>query len=707
MRNSRLLRGAALLLAAAMPMLACAQFQPPTPDELKMTEDPKAPGAAAVYLDIQEVANDPLHYQSYYKRIKVLTEKGKELATVELPYMKSNWKVTDIKGRTIHPDGTVIPLTGKPEDLLSEKSVSTKGGESQFRRKVFTLPSVEVGSILEYSYEIRYDDNQFSTPLWEIQRPYFVHKAHYSFTPFKAFMPNGTPGRDTGMELVDERGRVASALLWWSHLPQGLAIKTSVNGSYVVDVTDVPATPDEEWMPPIESLLLKVNFYYSFAHDAQEFWTSEAKLWSKDIDKFAEPSKTLKDAVAGLVAPGDSDLDKAKKIYVAVEALDNTDYSRKKGESEMKQLKIKAAKHAEDTWTQKSGSSDEIAMLYLAMLRAAGLSAFAVSVVDRDRGVFDPSYMSLGQLDTTLVALNTGGKEMVLDPGEKMCPFAKSNWRHSNTRGLGQGVDKEKINISSTPPQPYTDNVTSRNGELTVDAHGGVTGQINIIMTGQEALRWRQSALRNDMDEVKKQYDHELEGEVPEGVEAHVDHFLGMDTPDANLMAVVMVKGTLGTATSKRLLLPAFFFATRTHQPFVNEEKRLEPVDMHYASRINDAMTYHLPAGLTVEGAPADANISWPNHAIFLIKTKTEPGKITIANALARAFDQAKPEEYQDLRGFYQKVATAEQGQLVLTAAPAAASAAAPAATPAPAASAAQPAPAASSASTGPVGIGK
>jgi hypothetical protein len=37
---------------------------------------------------------------------------------------------------------------------------------------------------------------------------------------------------------------------------------------------------------------------------------------------------------------------------------------------------------------------------------------------------------------------------------------------------------------------------------------------------------------------------------------------------------------------------------------------------------------------------------------------------------LARAFSYAKPEEYQDLRGFYQKIAAADQSQLVLTTAP-------------------------------------
>jgi hypothetical protein len=42
-----------------------AQFQQPTDEELKMTADPKAPGAAAVYLNLEEITNDPLHYKSF------------------------------------------------------------------------------------------------------------------------------------------------------------------------------------------------------------------------------------------------------------------------------------------------------------------------------------------------------------------------------------------------------------------------------------------------------------------------------------------------------------------------------------------------------------------------------------------------------------------------------------------------------------------
>jgi hypothetical protein len=659
MRPRALVQFAVLFAVAAWPALVCAQFQPPNPDELKMTADLKAPGAAASYLDIEEIDNDPMHYQSYYERIKVLTEKGKELATIELPYLRGDWKVTDIKGRTIHPDGTVIPLEGKPEDLLSEKK-----GDFQLGRKVFTLPSVEVGSVLEYSYNIRYDDNHFSSPGWEIQKPYFVHKAHYQFTPFRAFMPGGGD-HSTSMYLTDARGRAVNTLIWWRMLPAGVDIKTDIGGHYTVDVTDIPAIPDEEWMPPIQSYLYKVQFYYMAASNPGDFWMNEAKFWSKDVDHFAEPTKTIRAAVDGIIGPTDSDLDKAKKLYTAVEALDNTDYTRTKSASEMKELKLKEAKRAEDTWAQKSGSSDDIALLYLSMLRAAGLTAYGMKVVDRSRGIFDPSYMDFDQLDITLVVLSIGGKETILDPGEKLCPFGQLNWRHSEARGIRQSA--QGLSLMSTPPAPYTDNSTTRNADLTIDDHGGVTGSLTIVMNGQEALRWRQAAIENDIGEVKKQFDRQLDEITPDGVEAHIDHFLALDQPDSNLIAMCNVKGSMGTATAKRLLLPGYFFETRGRVPFVNQEKRIQQVDMQYGSRVTDMVVYNLPAGLAVEGAPQDAKVSWAGHAVFIAKSQPGAGTLTVAHSVARGFALAKADEYQDLRGFYQKVAATDQEELVLT----------------------------------------
>ena len=464
---------------------------------------------------------------------------------------------------------------------------------------------------------------------------------------------------------MDENGEEVNTLIWWKVLPPGVDFKANVAGHYEIDVTDVPPIPDEEWMPPIESLLYKVRFYYKSSITPADFWINAAKRWSKDVDHFAEPSKPLREAVAGLIAPSDSELDKAKKLYQAVQSLDNTDYSRQKSETELKVLGLHAAKRAEDTWSQKSGSSQDIALLYVAMLRAAGLRAYAAEIADRAESVFDPAFMSVGQLSDTVVILSTGGKEMVLDPGEKMCPFQTVSWHHSEASGIRQSSDGRSI--VTLPAEPYTSNTLVRSGDVTIDEHGVATGGFRFVMKGQEALRWRQFALRNDPDEVKKSFDNWLQEIAPDGTEAHIDHFLGLDDPNGILMAIVKVQGTIGTATSRRLLLPGFFFSTRGDHPFVNQEKRLENVDMHYGDLVSDQVVYHFPAGFSLEGSPRDTKLSWAGHAAMNTKSLAAAGQITIARQLDRAFTFAKPEDYQQLRNFYQQVAAADQQQLVLT----------------------------------------
>jgi hypothetical protein len=650
-----------------------AQFQPWTDDELKMTSDPKAPGADAVYLNVEEYDNDPLHFQSFYVRIKVLTEKGKDLATVELPYVPEVAHISNIKARTIHPDGKVVPLDNKTiEDIVAAKSKGVK-----LDRVVFNLPSVEVGSILEYQYEITYLGFMFQPPKWEVQKKYLVHKAHYQFAPQGSFLPNGKAHQnvynlgDTKQQLGDYKGRIISSLLWWYKLPEGVQVQINNDGYYTLDVSDIPPAPDEEWMPPIESVLMKVLFYYNYSANPQQFWGGEARDWSKDVDHFAEPTQAIRDAVNKLIATTDKDEDKARKLYAAVQALDNTDYSRKRSASEMKTLKINAAKRAEDTLNQKSGNSADIALLYMAMARAAGLQAYAIIVVPRDRGFFDTSYMSFGQLRDTLVLVGIDGKGKLLDPGEKMCPFGTVNWRNSSASGFRQGTDG--LGKANTPRQDYSKNTVDRAGDITVDAHGAVTGQISITMTGQEALAWRQTALRNDEAEVKKQFDRTLEKIVPEGVEGHIDHFVGLSEPESDLLAVVKISGTMGAATSKRLILPGAFFEAREPVPFVKQEKRLMPIDMQYGDVVSDEITYHLPEGMRVEGAPADTRFPWAGHATYALKSVSAPGTVTVSRALSRAFDMLQPDEYDTLRGFYQKVASADQQQLVLTTAPASA----------------------------------
>src|ERR1700761_6300956 len=173
-----------LLAIAAMSGSAYAQtnFMQPTPEELSMTSLPGYPGASAVVLNREEITKDDLHVVFHYERIKILTKEGEKFANVSLPFVSvaeeyglsgDEKTLGDIAARTIHADGTVIPFTGKPYLKVMEK-----GQDVKVQERVFTLPDVDVGSIIEYRYATRIADNRFESPDWYIQGDLYVRQAH-------------------------------------------------------------------------------------------------------------------------------------------------------------------------------------------------------------------------------------------------------------------------------------------------------------------------------------------------------------------------------------------------------------------------------------------------------------------------------------------------------------------------------------------------
>ncbi len=83
-----------------------------------------------------------------------------------------------------------------------------------------------------------------------------------------------------------------------------------------------------------------------------------------------------------------------------------------------------------------------------------------------------------------------------------------------------------------------------------------------------------------------------------------------------------------------------------------------------------DQVTYHLPSGLTVESAPQPTNASWPDHALLKVGSDVKTNSVAVQRTLAYNFTLLDATDYASLHDFYQKVATADQQQLVLTRAP-------------------------------------
>jgi Domain of Unknown Function with PDB structure (DUF3857)/Transglutaminase-like superfamily len=659
MRSTRIVHSLVTLVLFVSSSYVYAQFQKPTEEELKMTADPQYPDAAAIILNYEEKTDDTAHFTSRYARIKILRDSAKELATVSLGYIRGGEEVSAVSGRTIHSDGSITDLAVKPADLMRAKQ-----GEVEIHEVVFNLPAVETGSIIEYYYQFRRPERTCLNPEWEIQKSYPVRKAHYTFTPCPGYL-DAAAGR-SNLFLVDHHGNSLSSLLWLANLPGGKQLQPNAAHRFDLTLDNIPPIPREAWMPPTDVDRYQVRFYFAYSSVGSDYWTKEGQFWLADVNRVADPSNAIKSAVSGIVAPGDSELDKAKKLYAAVQALDNTAYSRARGNAELKAEGFRVTRRAEDIWQQKAGSPQDIALLYLAMLRAAGLTAYPMIVADRERTVFNPNYLNFGQLSGLVIVLNSGGKEMPLDPGEKMCPFGFVSWRHSGAGGIRQTASGTSTGI--TPLLPYSANVLTRRATLTVAPDGSVSGKLNFAFTGQQALHWRQIALRVGDSALHNDFDRWLQTQVPSGTQAHLVGFSNLDNTTADLTAEASVTGTPGSVTGKRILLPAAFFANGETRNFTEEANRSLPVDMEYEAQVKDGVLYHLPAGYTVEATPAAANIPWPKHAVYVFKPTQSDNGLNIGTALTRAFTILDPGEYGQLRDFYQKVAAATQQQVVLTA---------------------------------------
>ncbi len=660
-----------LALSSTTKLHASDLFMKPTQEELAMTSLPGYPGAAAVVLYKEEQTKDDLHVVQHYERIKILTEEGKKYANVELrfftahggfDYQSDETMVGDIVGRTIHPDGSIIPFTGKPYLKVIEK-----GSDAKFQQKMFTLPDVTVGSIIEYRYAKRFSDRFYEAPSWFIQNDLFVKSARYTWYP-------------TAQVMQDAQGRPVNSISWFPLLPAGVTIKrtesprTSSSDSsgvlYEVSVKDVPPEPKEEHMPPLENFTYRVLFNYTSYRTADEYWKSEGKQWSKHTDSFIGSSSNMKKAADEITAGATTEDDKLKKIYAVVMSMENTEFTRQRGKKEEK------VNNASDVLANKRGTPTQLTDAFIGLARGAGLKAYAMLVPDRSRNIFVPMWLNIDQFDDEIAIVTVDGKDRFFDPGDRYCPYGQLAWQHTIVKGLRQtdsGTD-----FAQSGSANYAANKTARVANLTMDEHGEVTGKIDLSFLGAPALRWRHAALEGDTESIHHSLEKELEEMIPGSMEVKVTNIQNLDDYEKPLAVTYSVKGSMSTVTGKRLVLPVDLFLTGETATFTHE-KRETPVYFHYPESVVDALRINLPKNVSIEAIPDASKIPFNQEGLYALTVESTPTNVTVRRTFLLNDVVVLAKDYGDLRSFYSKFEAKDKDSMVLKTAPVQTSMTAPA----------------------------
>ncbi|HTS04272.1 MAG TPA: DUF3857 domain-containing protein [Candidatus Eisenbacteria bacterium] len=622
-------------------------FQPVNPEELKMKSEPMAPGAPAVIL-FREVDRDDNRYTPHednYVRVKILTEEGRKYASVEIPFSKAFESISAIRARTIKPDGTTVEFDGN----TFEKTVMKQRGFSMLV-KTITLPSVEVGSIIEYFYTLDFKQYYVYSSHWILSEELFTKDAKFSLKPYRS------PGSYDQFHLR-----------WsWHQLPAGSEPKQNTLGTVEMQAHNIPAFQTEDYMPPENELKSRVDFIYDEElpeRDPEKFWQRVGKKRNGAMESFVGKRKAMEDAVSQIVSPNDAPGVKLRKIYDRVQTLRNTSYEIRKTEQEEKRDKEKPATNVEDVWKRGYGDGMQLTWLFLGLARAAGFEASGCWVSDRQQYFFNPNLMNSGELDANVVLVKVNGKDVYFDPGGAFTPYGMLTWAETGVVGRQLDSDGGKW-IHTSMPEPEESQIR-RVASLKLADTGDLEGKVTVTYTGLEAMYQRLEERHEDDTARKKHLEDMLKEQIPTAAEVDLTSQPDWNGSATPLVAVFDLK-VPGWASSagKRTVLPVGLFTASEKQTF-EHANRVNPVYFRYPYEKIDDITVELPSGWSVSNAPAPKT---QEGKIINYELKVEDGKGTvhITRKLNSDILLLETKYYLSLRNFFQVVRTGDEQQVLL-----------------------------------------
>lgn len=619
---------------------------PITPQDWQVKEAPGDSGAPAIQLYYADFRDDSRQYQFVYRRIKVLNDKGKQYASVEIP-LPPYAHFLDLKARTIRPDGRIVEFTGKPFEKIAVRTRDTK-----VLTETFTLPEVSVGCIVEYKYRYTWD-TYIGGKTWDLQHDLYTAREEFWIRPFT--------GTLNGMKHYEDEAQLSYV---YSNLPPD--VKPRDNGSVVeLEAAEILAFEAEESMPPQDNFRPRVRFFYGGREisSPDAFWQEQGKDWFAEVERFTGNHKEIKNAMAKAIGGEHDPEKKLRKLYAFAQQIRNLSFERARTQKEEKAEDIKPNKSVVEVLEHGYGSGNDIARLFSALSIAAGFESEIVRASSRKDYVFDPNFLSQDQLGMELVLVKLNGAEMFLDPGTRFCPFGLVYWTHTSVPAL-----KLARNGGSfvTVPTPTADKSVSRRSVVaTIGSDGTLAGEVELELQGSAALQLRLAALETDDAGKLRALEEELGPWQIRPSVMKLKSAEGWELSDAPFQARFTFEvPVFAKKMGKRMLVPATLFQTRQRAAFDYTERKY-PIYFPYTFEEIDRFDLTVPDDFYVETLPRGQDMKLVSSR-FVTQRGSQGNRATLSRALVVNSIYFRAEDYQELKGFFDQLRTADEEQVVL-----------------------------------------
>ena len=344
---------------------------------------------------------NPVNYSiECHVRIKILKASGAKNADVHIPYWPYNEeRIKNLSAQTYNLDAAGNIVISKVEkSQVYDKKISKRKSEI-----VFTFPEVKAGSVIEY----KYIDDGVSTRKWFFQKKIPVVESRF---------------------IVDFPNEIIVSAIPYCTLP--LSYQKEQRSSrtiYRYAMTNIPALPDEPYMScredylqRVETKLVAVDFSGQPRRGLVTSWPKVIKSLLED-DDFGTQLKRNIPRTDDLEAMLRNVTDPFKKMAII------HNYVRKNMEWNGYD-NLWALDGVRSAWKDKKGTSGEINLILINLLKDADLNAHAILVSTRANGAvstFDPGTIinpGYNQFDKVMAYVTIGDNFYVLDATEKFTP---------------------------------------------------------------------------------------------------------------------------------------------------------------------------------------------------------------------------------------------------------------------------------------------
>jgi hypothetical protein len=582
--------------------------------------------------------------------VRVLIREGREYAQAREYYESDAGKVRELHAWLIRPSGPVKKY-GKEDIVDAVEDPNDVYNESRFKA-IDASKDADAGAVFGYQ-AITEERSVFSQDVWAFQNRLPAIVSRYVLT-----LPSGWTART----------------VTFNHEK----IEPTISGaSYTWELQNLPPIEPEPNSPRVTSLAPRIAVSYFPPGDTQSASFKAFSNWGEVsywLAQLHDPQATLNDAmsekVRQLTANATSELEKIRAVGSYVQGIRyiSIDIGVSRGGGMRPHL-------ATEVFAKSYGDCKDKANLMRAMLKVLGITAYPVVIYSGDSEYVREAWASPNQFNHCIVAIKVSdetqaatiithpklGRLLIFDATDDDTPVGDLPEQEQGSLALIVAGDAGAL--MRMPVTPAESNLLDRSVKATLAADGSLSARIQEKAAGSWAVNYRSEFRHLSPSDYQKG----IEGWITSGAPgARVSKLEPRDDSAAGRfdLDIDFVAAAYGQLMRDRLIVFKPAIVSRRESLFLTAEKRHHPVVLR-SMAYSESVSIKLPEGFVVDEMPDPVKLDTP-FGSYATTYEARDGQLLFTRKLIQHAATIPVEQYNSVRGFFERMRAAEQAPVVL-----------------------------------------